>query len=178
MLDLKLSSWFYPKPTGDPGRDRNARTLQFACFLFAFAVGTVAILNVIAHEPSETPVLVFAVAGLIFAGVMNRSGRWVAAALIAFLAMLLTAILLVLEARDGFRSHAMLVFPGLLLISVMLLDRAFYLTTASMVPNGGCGIGDRRKTRSHAGHTEDAHSHIVRVHILCRPDPADFRRHR
>jgi len=145
MLDLKLSSWFYPKPTGDPGRDRNARTLQFACFLFAFAVGTVAILNVIAHEPSETPVLVFAVAGLIFAGVMNRSGRWVAAALIAFLAMLLTAILLVLEARDGFRSHAMLVFPGLLLISVMLLDRAFYLTTAGMVLMAVAALGIAEK---------------------------------
>src|SRR5215831_17306657 len=133
MSDHESSSWFYPKPTGDPGRDRNARTLQFACFLFAFAVGTVAILNVIAHEPSETPVLVFAVAGLIFAGVMNRSGRWVGAALTAFLAMLLTAILLVLEARDGLRSHAMLVFPGLLLISVMLLNRASYLTTAGIV---------------------------------------------
>src|SRR5215472_9818854 len=145
MLDLKLSSWFYPKPTGDPGRDRNARTLQFACFLFAFAVGTVAILNVIAHEPSETPVLVFAVAGLIFAGVMNRSGRWVAAALIAFLAMLLTAILLVLEARDGFRSHAMLVFPGLLLISVMLLDRASYLTTASIVLLAVAALGIAEK---------------------------------
>jgi PAS domain S-box-containing protein len=51
----------------------------------------------------------------------------------AFLAVLLTAILLVFEARDGFRSHAMLVFPGLLLISVMLLDRVSYAMTASIV---------------------------------------------
>jgi PAS domain S-box-containing protein len=102
-------------------------------------------LNVIAHEPSETPVLVFAVAGLVFAGVMNRSGRWVGAALTAFLAVLSTAILLVLEARDGFRSHAMLVFPGLLLISVMLLDRAFYLMTAGMVLVAVAALGIAEK---------------------------------
>ena len=133
MLDRKSSSWFYPKSTGDPGRDRNARTLQFSCFLLAFAVGAVAILNVIGREWQETPLLVFAVAGLVAAAVMNRAGRSDWAARTAFLAVLLTAILLVFEARDGFRSHAMLVFPGLLLISVMLLDRASYVTTAGIV---------------------------------------------
>jgi hypothetical protein len=66
MLDRKLSSWFYPKPTDDPGRDRNARTLQFACFLFAFAVGTVAIVNVIAHEPSANAGTGFRCGGLGF----------------------------------------------------------------------------------------------------------------
>src|SRR6185369_5344796 len=25
-VSLKLSSWFYPRPIGDPGADRNART--------------------------------------------------------------------------------------------------------------------------------------------------------
>ena len=64
---------------------------------------------------------------------MNRAGRSDWAARTAFLAVLLTAILLVFEARDGFRSHAMLVFPGLLLISVMLLDRASYVMTAGIV---------------------------------------------
>ena len=38
MLGWKSRSWFYPKPSGDPGRDRNARTVQIACFLLAFAV--------------------------------------------------------------------------------------------------------------------------------------------
>ena len=37
MLDRKLQFWFYPEPTGDVGRDRNARTLQFTCLLYAFA---------------------------------------------------------------------------------------------------------------------------------------------
>jgi PAS domain-containing protein len=134
MLDWKSSSWLYPKPTGDLGRDRNARTVQFACFLLAFAVGVIAVLNVISGEPGdETSVLVFAVASLVFAAFMNRAGSWEWAGRTAFLAVLLTAVLLVLEARDGFRSLAMLIFPGLLLISVMLLNRASYVTTAGIV---------------------------------------------
>jgi hypothetical protein len=74
MPDRKLSSWFYPTPTGDPGHDRNARTVQFTCFLSASAVSSVAILNVIALEPGETSLLVFAVAGLFVAIIMNRQG--------------------------------------------------------------------------------------------------------
>jgi PAS domain S-box-containing protein len=133
MFDRTSSSWFYPKPTGDPGHDRNARTVQFACLLLASAVSTVAILNVIYREPEETPLLLFAVAGLFAAMIMNRAGRWKWAARIAFMALLLTAMLLVLNARDGFRSNAMLVFPGMLLISVMLLDRVSYMATAGII---------------------------------------------
>jgi len=145
MLNRKSSFWFNPKSTGDPGRDRNARTLQFACLLLAFAVGVVVVLNVIQHESEETPVLVCLVAGSIFAAVMNRKGRWTLAAGAAFLAVLLTAFVLVLEARDGFRSHAMLVFPGLLLVSVMFLNRAFYMTTAGIVllAVAALGIADK-----------------------------------
>jgi hypothetical protein len=65
MLGWKSRSWFYPKPTGDPGRDRNTRTVQFACFLLAIAVSAIAILNVMSGEPSaETPILVSVMAGL------------------------------------------------------------------------------------------------------------------
>ena len=146
MLGWKSRSWFYPKPTGDPGRDRNARTVQFACFLLAFAVSALAILNVVSREPSaETPILVFAAAGLVAAMVTNRAGNWEWAARTAFLAVLLTAMLLVFEARDGFRSLAMLLFPGMLLISVMLLDRASYLITAGMVLVAVAALGIAEK---------------------------------
>jgi signal transduction histidine kinase/CheY-like chemotaxis protein len=133
MVDRKLQSWFYPAPTGDVGRDRNARTLQFTCLLFAFAIALVAVLNAMAREWVQLPILVMAVFALVAAAAMNRASmsRW--AARIAVLALLLTAVLLVLEARDGFRSHAMLVFPGLLLISMTLLDRKSYVTTAGIV---------------------------------------------
>jgi len=141
MPSWRLSSWFYPKATGDPGADRNALTVQFACFLLAFAVSLVAILNVIAGESEETPLLVFAVAGLVSAMIMNRAGRWEWAGRTAFLALLLTAMLLVFNARDGFRSHAMLVFPGMLLLSVMLLDRASYMITAGIVLAAVAALG-------------------------------------
>jgi len=141
MLDSSSSSWFYPKPTGDPGRDRNARTLQFACFLLGLAIGLVAISNVIAKQPRETLVVLLAVAGLVFAAIMNRAGKWTWAGRTAILAVLFTTILLVFEARDGFRSHAMLLFPGMLLISVMLLDRRSYLIAAGIVLLGVAALG-------------------------------------
>jgi hypothetical protein len=100
MLDRKLQSWFYPEPTGDVGRDRNARTLQFTCLLFAFAIALVAVLDTIARERVELPILVMAVVALVAAAAMNRAGMSAWAARIAILAGLLTAILLVLEARD------------------------------------------------------------------------------
>jgi hypothetical protein len=121
-----LSSWFYPKPTGDIGGDRNARTLQFSCLLFAFALGAIAVVDMVAGELVPLPILLAAI-GLFAAAAMNRAGRSVWAGRTAVLVLMLGAILLVFEAHDGFRSHAMLVFPGLLLISVMLLDRASYL---------------------------------------------------
>ncbi len=133
MSNRKLAVWFYPKQTGDPGRDRNSRTVQVACFLLASAISTVVILNVISRETAETPLLVFAVAGLVVAMIMNRAGMWDWAARGAFSAVLLTATLLVFEARDGFRSLAMLMFPAMLLLSVMLLDRASYMITAGTV---------------------------------------------
>ena len=88
MSDRKSSSWFYPNSTGDPGRDRNARTLQFSCFLLAFAVGAVLIVSAIGREWQETPLLVFAIAGFIAAAVMNRAGRSDWAGRTAFLVVL------------------------------------------------------------------------------------------
>ena len=127
-----LSSWFYPKPTGDLGSDRNARTLQFSCLLFASALGVIAVLDMIGEQHVPLPIVLAAV-GLFAAAAINRAGTPVWAGRTAVLVLMLGAILLVFEAHDGFRSHAMLVFPGLLLISVMLLDRASYLTIASIV---------------------------------------------
>lgn len=136
MSNSESAPWFYPKQTGDPGRDRNARTVQFACFLLASAASIVAILDVVAGEPGETPLLGFGVAGLAAAMIMNRAGRWQWAARTAFSAVLLTAMLLVFEARDGFRTHAMR-----LLLAVMLLDRTSYTITAGTVLVAVAAIG-------------------------------------
>jgi hypothetical protein len=75
MLGRKLQSWFYPEPTGDVGRDRNARTLQFTCLLFAFAIALVAVLDTITQERVEFPILVLAVVALVVAAARNRAGR-------------------------------------------------------------------------------------------------------
>jgi PAS domain S-box-containing protein len=139
-----LSSWFYPKPTGDIGRDRNTRTLQFSCLLFASALAAVAVLDVIAGDKVPLPVPL-AAAGLFGAAAMSRAGMSAGAGRTAVLVLMLGAILLVFEAHDGFRSHAMLVFPGLLLMSVMLLDRASYLTTASIVLVAVAALGIAEK---------------------------------
>src|SRR5579864_572595 len=141
MLGWKSRSWFYPKSTGDQGRDRNARTLQSSCFLLAFAVSAVLIVSAIGREWQETPLLVFAIAGFIAAMVMNRAGRSDWAGRTTFLVVLLSAILLVFQAHDGFRSHSMLVFPGLLLVSVMMLNRASYVMTAGIVVVAVAALG-------------------------------------
>jgi len=132
MSDHKPQSWLFPKQRGDVGRDRNAWTIQFTCLLFAFVIGAVLVVDTITGDQVPRPILAMAV-GLAAAAVMNRAGRSAWAARIIILIMLSGTILLVLEAHDGFRSHAMLVFPGLLLISVMLLDRGSYVTTAGII---------------------------------------------
>ena len=132
MFDHESSSWFYPDRTGDVGRDRNARTLQFACLFYVLTFGIFESLDMIAGETAEMPQLSVAVAGLIAAAVINRTGRSTWGARIAVLSITLMATWLVVEAKDGFRSLAMLIFPGLLLLSVMLLDRASYLTSSTL----------------------------------------------
>lgn len=133
MKGRLFSFRFYPQPTGDPGHDRHARTLQFACLLLAILIGIVAALDFVTLDLNALPVLGIAMVGLVAALIMNRGGAWKSAGWTAFLAMLLAAVLLVLRAHDGFRSLAMLLFPALLLISVMLLDRIFYIATAGVV---------------------------------------------
>jgi PAS domain S-box-containing protein len=145
MLDRNSASWFYPKPTGDLGCDRNARTIQFACFLFALAIGVAVALDAISGEPVPIPIVSTALGALGGAAVLNRAGRPTWAGRIVILALLLLAVLRVVQARDGFRSHAMLMFPGLLLLSVMLLDRVSYVTTAGIVLLAVAALGAAEK---------------------------------
>ena len=143
ILPAFCPDWLYPKPTGDPGRDRNARTLQFTCVLFAFSSAMLSVLNSIGQDWPELPILGMSEAGLVAATVMNRAGMWKGAERATILTIFLTAVLLIFQARDGFRSHAMILFPGLLLISVMLLDRSSYVATREYRPILGGDTGDR-----------------------------------
>ena len=132
MLDRKSQFWFYPEPTGDVGRDRNARTLQFSCLLFASALAAVALLNTIEGEQIPWPILL-SVAGLVASAALNRVGRSAWAGRTSISVLMVGAGLLVFEAHDGFRSQAMLMFPALLLLTVMLLDRTSYIAIAGVV---------------------------------------------
>jgi PAS domain S-box-containing protein len=96
-------------------------------------VGTFLALDVIAREVAPMPILGMGMTGVLAAAIMNRQGMSKWAGWTAFLSVLLPAILLVVAARDGFRSLAMLLFPSLLLIAVMLLDRVSYIATAATV---------------------------------------------
>src|SRR5579883_3207101 len=172
MSERKSTSWFYPKPTGDPGRDRNARSVQFACLLFAAAIGLVAALD---GGRQEVPLLLFAILGLAAAALMNRAGWAVWAARTTFLAVLYAAAVLVLIAHDGFRSHAMLIFPGLLLLTVMLLSHVLCDRRGDR-PRDRNRHRDRRTSRFHPCHYPYAHR--LRLHILRGSVPAGDRPHR
>jgi hypothetical protein len=76
MSGWKSAVSFYPKRTGNPGRDRHARTVQFACLVLASAVCTLGILNVVSADRGEASLLIFAVVALMGAMAMNRAGRW------------------------------------------------------------------------------------------------------
>jgi hypothetical protein len=54
-----ISSWLAPMASGDLGRDRNARTVQFACLVLSAAIGTLALANLISHEAHDTNVVFF-----------------------------------------------------------------------------------------------------------------------
>jgi PAS domain S-box-containing protein len=103
-------------------------------------MGAIAVLDVISGEPIPLPLLA-ATLGLAACAVANHAGKptWAGQTFIAVL--ILGASLLVAEARDGLRSQAMLVFPGLLLISVMLFDRWSYVITAAVVLLIVAGLG-------------------------------------
>ena len=98
ILPAFCPDWLYPKPTGDPGRDRNALTLQFACLTLAFGAAMVAFLNALSLEWEIMPTHGLELALIFAAGVMNRSGKWKWAAWTVSLAVLLYAILLVFQA--------------------------------------------------------------------------------
>src|SRR5581483_7073957 len=133
MSGQTLSLWFYPSPTGDRGRDRNARTLQFTCLILLIALAVAVVFNLFSREPTSAQTVGAVFVALCLAAALNRAGKVTWAGRIVTLALLLCAILRVVHARDGFRSLAMFMFPGILLLSVMLLDRASYLATAGLV---------------------------------------------
>lgn len=132
---------FYPKSTGDAALDRNARTLQHACLIGILALAITTLLGRVDMRPGVPLGLVVSILSLLLAAWLNRLGKWEWGARTAIAAMLTTAVLMVVEARDGFRSHAMLLFPGTLLLAVMLLDRISYTVASIAAGLAVTGLG-------------------------------------
>ena len=76
MSTSDLSFWLFPTPTGDVGQDRNARTLQVACYVFAVGFALVAFLNSISGEQVNLPLHLSALLGLVASAIMNKTGSW------------------------------------------------------------------------------------------------------
>ena len=127
-----LWPWFYPKWTGDTGTDRSARVLQTNCLVALIIIGFVMMLTIVFGDAEELPVLAFAAMGLLSTLVVNKRGNYRWAARLASIVVLVTASLLVMSAKDGFRSIAMLIFPALLVLSVLLLDWGDYAVFAGL----------------------------------------------
>jgi len=135
----------YPRPQGERGRDRHARKLHLALLVSLAAFGLGIILDLaLGSTTKEVPTLVFASLGLLAALQFNRRGHWAWSARIASLTILVTAVLLVAQARDGFRSIAMLIFPGVFVLSMLLLDGYYYalLSGATVILVTALGLAE------------------------------------
>src|ERR1017187_523728 len=132
------AAWWYPRPTGDPGRDRHARSIHFGCMGLSIAFALVLVQSALRHGELLLPEI-SAELMVLGALVLNHLGKWVWAARLGTYGVLVDTAFMVMGAHDGFRAITMLVFPGLLLIAVMLLPAGDYL--------GLAGGPDRKRTR-------------------------------
>jgi PAS domain S-box-containing protein len=124
-------AWWRPRPTGDSGGDHHAVSIHYGCVVasLAFAAGIVRSTGWGAGY--RLAPLVIGELTALAALVLNYFGQWAWAVRLAVFGALFANAFLVTEARDGFRSIAMLGFPGLLVIAVMLLRAVDYLLLAS-----------------------------------------------
>lgn len=129
----------YPTLTGDRAADRSARTIQNVC-LMAIVVLALSTLPVFSSAWQRLESFFF-LALLLCAMVLNRAGRWVWAARVSVSSLLLTAVVAMIQAQDGFRSHAVILFPGLLVLAIVLLDRTSYFVVGACTVVAAVGLG-------------------------------------
>ena len=134
------AAWWYPRPTGDPGRDRHARSIHFGCMVLSIAFALVLVQSALRHGELLLPEI-SAELMVLGALVLNHLGKWVWAARLGTYGVLVATAFMVMGAHDGFRAITMLVFPGLLLIGVMLLPAGDYLVLAGATLLTVTGLG-------------------------------------
>jgi two-component system, cell cycle sensor histidine kinase and response regulator CckA len=139
-----LAVWHHLKLTGARSADRHAASLQLGCLALSVALGLL-LIHAAGWERSDM-VWPLASAELAALGAFTLSyrGERVWAARLAAYGVLLSSVLMVTQAHDGFRSIVMLAFPGVLLIAVMLLDGVDYsvLAAATLLAVTGLGVAE------------------------------------
>jgi two-component system cell cycle sensor histidine kinase/response regulator CckA len=137
------AAWWYPKPTGDPGRDRHAVSIHIGCIVLSIAFALLIARAVWRNGQLLLPDI-FAELAVLGALVLNYVGKWRWATWLGTYGVMFAVALIVTEARDGFRSIAMLAFPGLLLIGVMSLRTRDYmaLALATLLTVTGLGVAE------------------------------------
>lgn len=144
QMPSALRPRFIPQRTSDPATDRHARSLFFACtglfILLAITIG----LSLLYGDRRDLPILSLTEVPVFAAMATSYMGQWKWATRIVTFATLVALTMLVIGARDGFRSIAMLGFPGLLVISVLLLDRGSYVAfaAATLLIVTGLGVAE------------------------------------
>ena len=135
--------WWYPRPTGDPGGDRHARSIHIGCIALTLAFALVVARSACLDGVLLVPEAIGALAAFA-ALVLNYVGKWSWAVRLGSYGVLFAVAFMVAGARDGFRSINMLCFPGLLLIAVMLLKAGDYLVLAcaTLLTVTGLGVAE------------------------------------
>ncbi len=124
------AAWRYARFTGDPGGDRHAVSIHFGCVVLAMAFAVVIVRSALWERGSELVPMAAGELLVLAAVVLNYAGKWIWAIRLCALAVLFAVTCEVIGARDGFRTIAMLSFPGLLLIAIMLLRAVDYVVLA------------------------------------------------
>jgi PAS domain S-box-containing protein len=138
------SAWRNPKLTGDLGVDRHATSIHFGCLAISIAFALAIVRSVgWRHSDLLVPMAIGEFMTLT-ALVLNRSGKGTWAVRFAAGGILVADAMMVCVAHDGFRSIAMLSFPGLLVLAVMLLraDDYLLLALATLLTVTGLGVAE------------------------------------
>ncbi len=137
------AAWWHPRSTGDPGGDRHAASIQLGYIALSFALAPAIIRSVGNKDDPLVPLAISEVI-VLAALVLNYVGKWIWATRLGAFGLLFAFAFMVSEAHDGFRSIAMLFFPGLLLIAVMLLRTVDYLVLsfATLLTVTGLGVAE------------------------------------
>jgi len=138
------ATWRGPRLTDDPVGHRHAVSIHFGCITLLVAFTSVIVRSAGWEHGAQIVPMAIAELMVVVALFLNYGGKWIWAARLSAFAVLFGVTIEVIGARDGFRSIAMLAFPGLLVIAVMVLRAVDYLVLAfaTLLTVTGLGVAE------------------------------------